>query len=357
MAQPYVGEIRMFAGNFAPAGWMFCEGQLLPISENETLFQSDRHHLRRRRTEHVRACPTCAAACRSTWATASSWPKTGGAGGGHADRAADSRAHPPAAGVRRPTATRRTAANDVLARVRRRPDLYVAASQPLTAHERRQSSDRSAAASRTTTFSRTCASTSSFRCSGSSRRQTLRSGHSHGRSVCRRNPDLPVQLRARGAGRCATGSCCRSRRTRRCSRCSARPTAATASRTSRCRTCRAVRRCTRARARACRCTTWARPAGRETVTLLESEIPAHTHTLQRLRRSDQADITRQSERHLGTAARASTCTATRRPTTTLSVQAAGARRRRPAAQQPAAVPDVQLLHRAAGRVPAARVDL
>ncbi len=39
MAQPYVGEIRMFAGNFAPLGWMFCEGQLLPISENETLFQ------------------------------------------------------------------------------------------------------------------------------------------------------------------------------------------------------------------------------------------------------------------------------------------------------------------------------
>ena len=39
MAQPYVGEIRMFGGNFAPAGWMFCNGQLLPISENETLFQ------------------------------------------------------------------------------------------------------------------------------------------------------------------------------------------------------------------------------------------------------------------------------------------------------------------------------
>lgn len=39
MAQPYVGEIRMFAGNFQPAGWMFCEGQLLPISEYETLFQ------------------------------------------------------------------------------------------------------------------------------------------------------------------------------------------------------------------------------------------------------------------------------------------------------------------------------
>ncbi|EDY17374.1 Tail Collar domain protein [Chthoniobacter flavus Ellin428] len=38
MSQPYVGEVRIFAGNFAPAGWMFCEGQLLPISEFETLF-------------------------------------------------------------------------------------------------------------------------------------------------------------------------------------------------------------------------------------------------------------------------------------------------------------------------------
>ena len=39
MAQPYVGEIRMFAGNFNPSGWAFCNGALLPISENETLFQ------------------------------------------------------------------------------------------------------------------------------------------------------------------------------------------------------------------------------------------------------------------------------------------------------------------------------
>jgi microcystin-dependent protein len=36
---PYVGEIRMFGGNFAPNGWMFCQGQTLPISENEVLFQ------------------------------------------------------------------------------------------------------------------------------------------------------------------------------------------------------------------------------------------------------------------------------------------------------------------------------
>jgi microcystin-dependent protein len=39
MGQPYVGEIRIFAGNFAPNGWLSCDGQLLPISENETLFQ------------------------------------------------------------------------------------------------------------------------------------------------------------------------------------------------------------------------------------------------------------------------------------------------------------------------------
>ena len=39
MGQPYVGEIRMFGGNFAPAGWMLCEGATLPISENDVLFQ------------------------------------------------------------------------------------------------------------------------------------------------------------------------------------------------------------------------------------------------------------------------------------------------------------------------------
>jgi microcystin-dependent protein len=38
MSSPYVGEIRIFAGNFAPVGWLFCDGSLIPISENETLF-------------------------------------------------------------------------------------------------------------------------------------------------------------------------------------------------------------------------------------------------------------------------------------------------------------------------------
>lgn len=35
---PYVGEIRMFAGNFAPAGWMFCAGQLISIAEYDVLY-------------------------------------------------------------------------------------------------------------------------------------------------------------------------------------------------------------------------------------------------------------------------------------------------------------------------------
>lgn len=38
MSTPYIGEIRMFGGNFAPAGWAFCDGSLIPISENDTLF-------------------------------------------------------------------------------------------------------------------------------------------------------------------------------------------------------------------------------------------------------------------------------------------------------------------------------
>lgn len=38
MSSPFVGEIRMFGGNFAPQGWAFCNGQLMSIAENDTLF-------------------------------------------------------------------------------------------------------------------------------------------------------------------------------------------------------------------------------------------------------------------------------------------------------------------------------
>ncbi len=38
MSEPFVGEIRMFAGGFAPRGWAFCDGQLLAVSQNDALF-------------------------------------------------------------------------------------------------------------------------------------------------------------------------------------------------------------------------------------------------------------------------------------------------------------------------------
>jgi microcystin-dependent protein len=38
MSEPFLGEITMFAGNFAPRGWAFCDGQLLAISQNSALF-------------------------------------------------------------------------------------------------------------------------------------------------------------------------------------------------------------------------------------------------------------------------------------------------------------------------------
>ncbi|HEX8198542.1 MAG TPA: tail fiber protein [Pyrinomonadaceae bacterium] len=38
MSNPYIGEIRMFGGNFPPNGWAFCDGQLIPISENDAMF-------------------------------------------------------------------------------------------------------------------------------------------------------------------------------------------------------------------------------------------------------------------------------------------------------------------------------
>src|SRR3954467_10025114 len=38
MSEPFIGEVRMFGGNFAPRGWAFCNGQLLSISQNTALF-------------------------------------------------------------------------------------------------------------------------------------------------------------------------------------------------------------------------------------------------------------------------------------------------------------------------------
>ncbi len=38
MSEPYLGEIRMFGGTFAPRGWQFCMGQVLPIAQNTALY-------------------------------------------------------------------------------------------------------------------------------------------------------------------------------------------------------------------------------------------------------------------------------------------------------------------------------
>ena len=38
MSEPFIAEVRIFAGNFAPRGWSFCDGQLLPIAQNTALF-------------------------------------------------------------------------------------------------------------------------------------------------------------------------------------------------------------------------------------------------------------------------------------------------------------------------------
>ena len=65
MAEPFLGEIRTFAFDFAPKGWAKCEGQLMPINQNQALFALLGTYLRRRRPGHVRAARTCAAAWSS----------------------------------------------------------------------------------------------------------------------------------------------------------------------------------------------------------------------------------------------------------------------------------------------------
>ena len=72
MSSPYIGEIRMFAGNFAPVGWAFCNGAVMPISENDTLFNligttygGD--------GQETFALPTCKVECRSMLGPGSPW--------------------------------------------------------------------------------------------------------------------------------------------------------------------------------------------------------------------------------------------------------------------------------------------
>ncbi len=70
MSDPFVAEIRMFAGNFAPTGWAQCNGQLLPISQNTALFSLLGHVLRRGWQVDVRAAEPARARLRSARARA-----------------------------------------------------------------------------------------------------------------------------------------------------------------------------------------------------------------------------------------------------------------------------------------------
>ena len=170
MAQPYVGEIRMFAGNFAPAGWMFCEGQLLPISENETLFQligttygGD--------GESRSRCPTCAGGIPIHQGNGFILAETGGAEEITLTvNQIPAHSHPLLATTAPRRRTQRPA-NNVLGAPASTNVCTGDGHRPAADHAAARSA-RSAAASRTPTSSRTCASTSSSRSSGSSRRPT-----------------------------------------------------------------------------------------------------------------------------------------------------------------------------------------
>ncbi len=158
-----------------------------------------------------------------------------------------------------------------------------------------------------------------------------------------------------GAGPGATVSCCRCRRTRRCSRCSARPMAATARATSLYRTCRAGRRCI--------------PGQGPGLSLHDLGRDGRVRDGVAARIRDPVALAMRCARHDMAIWRSSTlrrriARSLKSASDALSVdheqtssgdarQRSRPRRRRSAAQQPAAVSDVLLLHRPAGRLPAA----
>ena len=75
MSNPYVGEIRMFGGNFAPAGWAFCNGALMSIAENDVLFNLIGTTYGGDGQQTLPPFPTCKAASRFTPVTDSFWPR------------------------------------------------------------------------------------------------------------------------------------------------------------------------------------------------------------------------------------------------------------------------------------------
>ncbi len=350
MAQPYVGEIRMFAGNFAPAGWKFCEGQLLPISENETLFQL--------------IGTTYGGDGQSTFGSAGP-PRPDPDSSGQRfhpgrDRWAEeitltveqipTHSHPFLASTA--LATNETPAANVLGQTE---IAYYGDESPFVAMAACIASI--GGASPTRTFSRTSASTSSSRCSASSRPRRKATGaadvdHRHvnegerdrdGRSVCRRDSHFPVQLSRPRAGRGATGSSCRSRRTPALFSLLGTTYGGDGKSTFALPDLQgsaAMQPGQGPGTAAAR--SWAKPAARETVTLLESRDPVHTHALSALETCRRPDRT-ESERAVDLAQSKNGQRLQRHDHATLTpmrAPGAPAGRWEPAAQQHAAVSDV-----------------
>ena len=164
------------AGNFAPAGWMFCEGQLLPISENETLFQligttyggDGQSTFALPEPARPRSDPPWARGRRHDLSAG----ETGGAETVTLTVQPDSGPHPSAPGVRRHRRRRTQSGQRHDGQTVRRAILvHRQMHPPRNMNAQVDHSGRRQPAARRT-CSRTCASTSSSRCSGSSRVQT-----------------------------------------------------------------------------------------------------------------------------------------------------------------------------------------
>ena len=177
---------------------------------------------------------------------------------------------------------------------------------------------RSAAASRTPTSSRTCASTSSSRCSGSSRARPEEPDH--GDPFVAEIRIFPFNFAPKGWAFCDGQLLPLSQNTALFSLLGTTYGGDGKIATSRCRTCRGTRRCTPARGPGCRCTTSARPAARETVTLLESEIPSHSHAARVHRAADSTSRIPAGEQP-ATGIGVSACTSTGSPNANLDPKA------------------------------------
>ena len=254
MAEPFLSEIRMMSFNFAPKGWAMCNGQLLPINQNQALFSllgttygGDGRisfglpDLRGLAPIHMGSGHTLGERGGEQAHTLGSQES----GHGH-DALVNTSPASKASPVGNVWASGPAAVygDNVSAAMTPPAVTSVGGGQP---HQNMQPY---------------LTSPSALPCRASSRPRPSREGTSDGRSIRRRDSHLPVQLRAEGLGvlrRAAAaafaehGALLAARHHVRWRR---------EDRTSRCRTCRATRRCTRARARGCRCTILARPVAR-----------------------------------------------------------------------------------------------